>query len=83
MAFSMKTPTLCERETRQLWGTNLMHPLARDVKDTLLTRKEVRILIIIGYYTLLYNYNFNPIKHSMVVIVFRNNENRQNEIQPN
>jgi hypothetical protein len=32
--------TLCERDTRQLWGTNLIHPLARDVKDTLLTRKR-------------------------------------------
>jgi hypothetical protein len=35
-----KTPTLCERDTRQLWGTNLIHPLARDVKHTLLTRKR-------------------------------------------
>jgi hypothetical protein len=40
MASSRKTPTLCERDTRQLWGTNLIHPLARDVKDTLLTRKR-------------------------------------------
>jgi hypothetical protein len=32
-------PTVCERDTRQLWVTNLIHPLARDVKDTLLTRK--------------------------------------------
>jgi hypothetical protein len=37
MASSRKTPTLCERDTRQLRGTNLIHPLARDVKDTLLT----------------------------------------------
>jgi hypothetical protein len=29
MAFSRKTPTLCERDTRQLWGTNLIHPLER------------------------------------------------------
>jgi hypothetical protein len=40
MAFSRKTPTLCEKDTRQLRGTNLIHPLARDVKDTLLTRKR-------------------------------------------
>ena len=40
MAFTRKTPTLCERDTRQLRGTNLIHPLARDVKDTLLTRKR-------------------------------------------
>jgi hypothetical protein len=40
MAFTRKTPTLCERDTRQLWWTNLIHPLARDVKDTLLTRKR-------------------------------------------
>ena len=40
MASSRKTPTLCERDTRQLLGTNLIHPLARDVKDTLLTRKR-------------------------------------------
>ena len=40
MAFSRKTPTLCERDTRQLRGTNLIHPLARDLKDTLLTRKR-------------------------------------------
>jgi hypothetical protein len=40
MAFSRKTPTLCERDTRQLWWTILIHPLARDVKDTLLTRKR-------------------------------------------
>jgi hypothetical protein len=40
MASSRKTPTLCERDTRQLWGTNLIHPLARDVKDTLLTIKK-------------------------------------------
>jgi hypothetical protein len=40
MASSRKTPTLCKRDTRQLWGTNLIHPLARDVKDTLLTRKR-------------------------------------------
>jgi hypothetical protein len=31
-------------------------------------RSHVRILIIIGYYTLLYSYNFNPIKNNMVVI---------------
>ena len=41
-------------------------------------RSHVRILIIIGYYTLLYSYNFNPIKNNMVVIIFRNY--RQNEI---
>ena len=35
-------------------------------------RSHVRILIIIGYYTLLYSNNFNPIKNNMVVIVFRN-----------
>jgi hypothetical protein len=40
MASSRKTPTLCERNTRQLWGTNLIHPLTREVKDTLLTRKR-------------------------------------------
>ena len=40
MASSRKTPTLCERDTRQLRGTNLIHPLARDIKDTLLTRKK-------------------------------------------
>ena len=40
MASSRKTPTLCERDTRQLLGTNLIHPLARDVKDTLLTRER-------------------------------------------
>ena len=40
MASSRKTPTLCERDTRQLRGTNLIHPLARDAKDTLLTRKR-------------------------------------------
>jgi predicted AAA+ superfamily ATPase len=40
MASSRKTPNLCERDTRQLWGTNLIHPLARDVKDILLTRKR-------------------------------------------
>ena len=40
MASSRKTSTLCERDTRELWGTNLIHPLARDVKDTLLTRKR-------------------------------------------
>ena len=34
-------------------------------------RSHVRILIIIGYYILLYSYNFNPIKNNMVVIVFR------------
>jgi hypothetical protein len=27
-------------------------------------RSHVRILIIIGYYTLLYSYNFNPIKNT-------------------
>jgi hypothetical protein len=27
-------------------------------------RRHVRILIIIGYYTLLYSYNFNPIKNT-------------------
>jgi hypothetical protein len=27
-------------------------------------RGHVRILIIIGYYTLLYSYNFNPIKNT-------------------
>ena len=37
MATSKKTPTLCERDTR---GMNLIHPLARDVKDTLLTRRR-------------------------------------------
>ena len=40
MASSRKTPTLCERDIRQLCGTNLIHPLARDVKATLLTRKR-------------------------------------------
>ena len=40
-------------------------------------RREARnvlgyFVIIIGYYTLLYSYNFNPIKNNMVVIVFRN-----------
>jgi hypothetical protein len=40
MAFSRKTPTLCERDTRELRGMNLIHPLARDVKDTLITRKR-------------------------------------------
>ena len=40
MTSSRKTPTLCERHTGQLRGTNLIHPLARDVKDTLLTRKR-------------------------------------------
>jgi hypothetical protein len=35
MASSRKTLTLCERDTRQLRGTNLIHPLARDVKDTI------------------------------------------------
>jgi hypothetical protein len=40
MAPFRKTVTLCERDTRQLWGTNLIHPLARDVKNTLLTRKR-------------------------------------------
>jgi hypothetical protein len=30
MASSRKTPTLCERDTRQLWGTNLIQPLARE-----------------------------------------------------
>jgi hypothetical protein len=40
MASSRKTPTLCERDTRQLLGTNLIHPLAWDVKDTLLTRER-------------------------------------------
>jgi hypothetical protein len=61
-----------------------MHPLARDVKDTLLTRKRKLsadsdsnsllgvLLLVIGYDTLLYSYNFNPIKNSMVMIVFRN-----------
>jgi hypothetical protein len=37
MASSRKTPTLCERATRQLWGTNLIHSLAR---DTPLTRNR-------------------------------------------
>jgi hypothetical protein len=32
-------------------------------------RSHVRILIIIEYYTLLYSYNFNPIKNNMVVII--------------
>ena len=32
----------------------------------------VSILIIIGYYTLLYSYNFNPVKTNMVLIIFRN-----------
>jgi hypothetical protein len=27
-------------------------------------RRHIRILIIIGYYTLLYSYNFNPIKNT-------------------
>ena len=40
MVSSRKTPTLCERDIRQLCGTNLIHPLARDLKDTLLTRKR-------------------------------------------
>jgi hypothetical protein len=40
MASSRKTPTLCERDTIKLRGTNLIHPLARDVKDTLITRKR-------------------------------------------
>ena len=40
MASSRKTPTLYERNTRKLLGTNLIHRLARDVKDTLLTRKR-------------------------------------------
>ena len=40
MVSSRKTPTICERDIRQLWGTHLIHPLARDVKDTLLTRKR-------------------------------------------
>ena len=40
MASSRKTPALCERDTRQLLGTNLIHPLARDVKDALLARKR-------------------------------------------
>ena len=40
MASSRKTPTLCERNTRKLWGTNLIRPFSRDVKDTLLTRKR-------------------------------------------
>jgi hypothetical protein len=26
VAFSRKTPTLCKRDTRQLWETNLIHP---------------------------------------------------------
>jgi hypothetical protein len=40
MTSCRKTPTLCERDTRQLCGTNLIHSVARDVKDTLLTRKR-------------------------------------------
>jgi hypothetical protein len=40
MASSRKTRNSCERDTRQLRGTNLIHPLARDVKDTLLTPKR-------------------------------------------
>jgi hypothetical protein len=64
----------CTRTSRsRSFITNLIHPLARDVKDTLLTRirqltadsdsnsllgvlllGHVRILMIIGYYTLLY-----------------------------
>jgi hypothetical protein len=40
MASSRKTPTLCETDTRQVWGTNVIHPLARDVKNTLITRKR-------------------------------------------
>jgi hypothetical protein len=36
MASSRKTPTSCERDPRQLWGTNLIHPLAQDV----VTRKR-------------------------------------------
>ena len=40
MESSRKTPTLYEKDTRQLSGTNLVHPLAWDVKDTLLTRKR-------------------------------------------
>ena len=40
MASSRKTPTLCERNTRKLRGTNLIRPFSRDVKDTLLTRNR-------------------------------------------
>ena len=40
MTSSRKTPTLCAGDTRQLCGTNLIHSLARDAKDTLLTRKR-------------------------------------------
>jgi hypothetical protein len=47
-----------------------------DLKKCAKRREERNVLgyfvIIIGYYTLLYSYNFNPIKNNMVVIVFRN-----------
>jgi len=32
--------TICERGTRNLWGTNLIHPLGRDVNDTLIALKR-------------------------------------------
>jgi hypothetical protein len=62
MASSRKTPTLCERDTRQLWWTILIHPLGHTPYCQILS--HVRILIITGYYTLLYSYNFNPIKNN-------------------
>jgi hypothetical protein len=37
---SLKITLPKTRYTRQLWRTNLIHPLARDVKSTLLTRKR-------------------------------------------
>jgi hypothetical protein len=46
MTSSRKTPTLCERDTRQLWGTNLIHPLARDVKNTLENEEMVDIILL-------------------------------------
>ena len=43
MASSRKTLTLCERDTGQPCGANLIHSLARDIKNTLLTRKTQHI----------------------------------------
>jgi hypothetical protein len=73
MASSRKTPTSCERDTRQLWGTNLIHPLARDVKDTLLTPMSLCMSVLIvtrkrgdgGYYFALWQTN-NNISNTML-----------------
>jgi hypothetical protein len=40
MVSSRKTPTLCERDIWQLWGTHLIHPLARDGMIALIVTRK-------------------------------------------